>query len=239
MAAMLMRLLLLLLAGCVAQVNSVHEQAGAEYRDSSPLVFEPAQVDMGTVKEGEPAVSYLRLRNSGDRMLQIASVTASCGCTAVEPEERLLMPGAFTRLQVKIDTFAKQEGVRKWVQVTDSNGGTSRAWLTLKVVPNPHLAGSKRSIFDKPCATCHYDPARGKRSGAAIYRAVCSMCHGKQGQGGYAPRLAGHNDAALLGRLIADGTGGHYMPGFLRANGGPLDRAQIDALARWIVSLDD
>jgi len=206
---------------------------------SSELVFEPAEVDLGTVREGEPATGMLRLRNSGSTMLEIADVQTSCGCTAVTPEDRLLMPGSFTILRVSIDTFAKQDGVHKWVQVTDSLGNRSRATLTLKVMPNPHLAAAGRSIFDKPCASCHAEPARGKQTGAAIYAAVCAMCHGDRGQGGYAPKLAGHRDAALLRSLISNGTGAQYMPAFARSRGGPLEAGQISALSSWLVSLDD
>lgn len=237
-------LLLMLTGGCVATAVLAPPQApasapGRYAPPASELVFEPPELDMGSIREGQPARAVLRLRNSGSRMLEIADVQASCGCTTAVPQDRVLMPGDFTLLNVTIDTFAKQESVKKWVQVTDSLGHVSRATLRLRVIPNPHMALSGRSIFDKPCASCHADPARGKRTGPAIYAAVCSMCHGAKGQGAYAPRLAGHRDGGVLKALIANGTGGQYMPGFARHNGGPLDAEQISALSAWLVSLDD
>lgn len=237
--------LLLISGGCVATaVLAPPAPAGKAQSQSaagqpSDLVFEPSRVDMGTVREGEPATAVLRLRNAGQQMLEIADVQASCGCTTAEPQDRLLMPGAFTLLRVRVDTFAKQDGIQKTILVTDSLGHTARATLTLKVLPNAHMAMSGRSIFDKPCASCHYDPAIGKRSGAAIYAAVCAMCHGENGQGAYAPKLAGHRDPAALKALIANGVGNRHMPGFSRRAGGPLDSRQISALAAWLVSLDD
>ena len=237
-------LLLMLTGGCVATAVLAPAPApvsasGKRISPVSALVFEPAELDMGSVREGTSAKAVLRLRNSGQQMLEIADVQASCGCTTAVPQERVLMPGDFTLLNVTIDTFAKQENVKKWVQVTDSFGRVSRATLHLRVIPNPHMALSGRSIFDKPCASCHADPARGKQTGAAIYAAVCAMCHGGKGQGAYAPKLAGHRDAGVLRTLVANGTGGQYMPGFARHNGGPLDAQQISALSAWLVSLDD
>ncbi len=206
--------------------------------DASPLVFEPPEVDFGVVREGETAEGWLRIRNSGERMAQIAAIETSCGCTSAEPEARLLAPGAFTRLHVRIDAFAKRGEVQKRVELVDGDGRRSRALIRLRVLPSRHpsaLAG--RSLFAGECARCHAAPARGLRDGAALYRAVCAMCHGREGEGAYAPRIAGM-DAAALRALIANGTGKNAMPAFARARGGPLDDAQIAALAEWLSALD-
>ncbi len=204
----------------------------------SPLVFEPPEVDFGVVRDGEVAEGWLRIRNSGDRMAQIAAIETSCGCTSAEPEARLLAPGAFTRVHVRIDAFAKRGRVRKRVELIDGEGRRSRAVILLRVLPSRHpSARSGRSLFAGDCARCHAAPARGLRDGAAIYAAVCAMCHGKRGGGGYAPRIAGRNAAALRA-LIANGTGDDAMPAFAAARGGPLDAAQIAALAGWLSTLD-
>jgi len=221
---------LVVLQGCV--FSSV--AAGT----ASALVFEPQQLDMGEVMEGEKAESFLRIRNTGSTMAQIVDIQASCGCTLVEPESRLLMPGQFTRVRIEIDTFAKTNQVKKWIELTDGEGHKSRAWLLLKVRDNPHL-NTARSLFDGKCRTCHYEPARGKNTGAAIYQAVCAMCHGERGQGAYAPKLKGYDDVSALQDVIAQGTGSRHMPGFARAAGGPLDEKQLRLLADWILALDD
>ncbi|MDX8408156.1 MAG: c-type cytochrome [Mariprofundaceae bacterium] len=213
-------------------------QAVSEH-STSTLVFEPSELDMGTVKEGEKAVAHILIRNSGSKMENIVSMQTSCGCSVAEPEQRLLMPGAFTRATISIDTFAKQDEVKKWVELTDGQGRRSRAVLHLKVLPSPHMKADTRSIFDGKCATCHFDPAKGKESGPAIYQAVCSMCHGNNAAGAYAPSLHGHQDVTILGGLIAHGSGTRHMPGFALREGGPLDDKQIRALAEWLLTLDD
>ncbi|MFQ5581830.1 MAG: DUF1573 domain-containing protein [Mariprofundaceae bacterium] len=202
-------------------------------------MFEPAKVHMGTVMEGKEAATFLQLRNSGDQIVHIARVETSCGCTVAKPEQNSLPPGAFTRLKVQVDTFAKQAGVKKWIRVTDHEGRITTAWLTLDVRPNPHLKGASRSLFDAPCASCHALPAKGKRSGESIYTAVCAMCHGQEAQGAYAPALTGWKDGEVLSEIISHGTGTRHMPGFSEEVGGPLSTEQIRTLRQWLISLDE
>jgi len=215
------------------------EAGRSDGQTSSALVFEPDHVDMGSVKEGEDAVVFIRVRNTGDVMANIAAVETSCGCSVAEPEQRLLMPGAFTHIKVVVDTFAKQGDAKKWVQLIDDTGHRSKAWLSLNVQPNPHLLVASRSIFKGKCAACHYDTAKGQIKGPAIFKAVCSMCHGEQAQGATGPSLRHHKHADLLAGLIANGTGSHHMPGFALAKGGPLTDEQITELSKWLSKLDE
>jgi len=229
----------LALAAC-KQVQSSQVVSSAEkFMSDSVLVFEPSHIDLGSVKEGEDATGFLRVRNAGDRMANIVAVETSCGCSVAEPEQRLLMPGDFTRIKIVVDTFAKQGDAKKWVQLTDDAGHRSRAWVSLHVQPNPHLDGSSRSIFQGKCAACHYEPAKGKVSGADIYQAVCAMCHGRDRGGISGPSLQHHKDAAVLVTVIANGIGSQHMPGFAVDKGGPLSAEQIAALSQWLSTLDE
>ncbi|MFQ5345825.1 MAG: DUF1573 domain-containing protein [Mariprofundus sp.] len=205
----------------------------------SALMFEPDHVDFGAVKEGEEVIGYMRVRNAGNSMRNIVAVETSCGCSVAEPEQRLLMPGDFTRIKVVVDTFAKQGAARKWVMLTDDAGHHSKAWLTLHVQPNPHLDASARSIFQGKCAACHYEPARGKVAGAEIYQAVCAMCHGSEREGVSGPSLKYHRDRKVLEAVIANGVGSQHMPGFALDQGGPLTAAQISTLSQWLSTLDE
>jgi len=189
--------------------------------------------------EGEKISAHVLIRNTGDSNNQIVKIESSCGCTSVEPDTRLLPAGAFTTLHIKIDSFGKRGDVKKSIVLTDQWGNQSTAWVHLHVKANPHAMNEQRSLFDGACGRCHFDPAQGKQTGAAIYAAVCVMCHGANAQGAYAPKLAGRHDLTVLKTLIEHGTGTHHMPAFARKQGGPLDAMQINALSRWIISLDD
>jgi len=207
--------------------------------ESKGLVFDPMELDMGTVLEGEKATATLLIRNNGEGLAQIVKVDSSCGCTTVEPETRMLLAGAFTPLHVEVDTFGKLGDIRKSITMTDQYGNQSTAWLSLHVKMNPHAMGKNRSIFDGKCAACHAEPARGKLMGLEIYAAVCVMCHGVGAKGAYAPSLLAIDDEDGLSALIANGTGTHHMPAFAKEKGGPLSVEQVSALAKWIISLDE
>jgi len=202
------------------------------------LHVQPEILDMGTVKEGEEARGTLFVRNNSDATITITDVQSSCGCTVVEPKSRVLAPGAFTELEVTIDSTVKQGDVKKSVQVTDSAGNVAKAILKLHVIENPHLVREGRGLFDGKCAACHVDPVQGKKTGKAIYDAACLMCHGEEASGAYAPALTGYEDLTALQYLISHGTGSPQMPGFSKKQGGPLTQKQVLILSKWLLSLD-
>jgi mono/diheme cytochrome c family protein len=209
------------------------------YAEPLPLLhLQPEVLDMGSVKEGEEATGTLFIRNNSDTTITITDVQTSCGCTVAEPKSKILAPGAFTELEVTIDSTVKKGEVKKSIRVTDSLGHVAKATLKLTVEENPHLIRNGRGIFDGKCAACHFDPVVGKEGGRTIYDAACAMCHGELAKGAYAPALRGHDDVTALQYVIAQGTGSPQMPGFAIDAGGPLTQKQISILSRWLLSLD-
>ena len=233
-------LFLVSLAAGIAACATGSRRAQVAAAPSKPmpvLMFQPHTLDLGRVTEGKTASGDLILRNNGNVPLIITDIQTSCGCTTGMLDERLLPPGGFTMMHVRVDTFAKRGQVKKQLWVSDGQGHTATAILRLTVRRNPHMALSGRSLFDAPCASCHAAPARGKATGPEIFAAVCAMCHGANAKGGYAPSLRGARDAAVLAKTISEGAGNHYMPAFAKSRGGPLGRDQVRALSRWLASL--
>jgi len=222
--------LLFLLLAFASSVNAA---------DELPLLhLQPETLDMGTVKEGEEAKGTLFIRNNSDAFITIVDVQTSCGCTAAEPKEKILAPGAFTELVVTTDTTIKQGDVVKEVTVIDSAGHVAKSKVKMKVVENPHLDRTGRGLFNGKCAACHFDPVQGKVTGREIYDAACVMCHGENGKGAYAPAVSGYEDETALHALIANGTGSSSMPGFAKEHGGPLTKEQVHVLSEWLLSLE-
>ncbi|HKJ63226.1 MAG TPA: DUF1573 domain-containing protein [Hyphomicrobiales bacterium] len=235
---LLLMLLVPMFVGCAEPESGQVSESEAVPASLPLLHLQPSTLDMGTVKEGEEAKATLFIRNNSNDTITIVDVQTSCGCTVAEPASKIIAPGGFTTLEVRTDTTIKQGDVKKWVQVTDSTGRTARSILTMKVTENPHLMRDGKGLFSGKCAACHYDPVQGKKSGREIYAAACSMCHGENGKGAYAPKLTAIDDASTLKQLISNGTGTPQMPGFARAQGGPLSKTQVDTLSRWLLSLD-
>jgi len=222
-------------ASCTPSPSNDH---GQTITHGSPLVIQPAHMDMGEVVEGKEAKATLFLRNTGSLPVHISKVESSCGCTAVTSETRELAPGGFTPLHVRVDTTGKRGLVKKNITVFDSQGRKAQAWLTLRVKPNPHMGAIKgKGIFDGKCASCHAEPAKGKMQGDAIYQAVCAMCHGEKAGGAYAPVLRGRG-AASISFVLKNGLG-RQMPAFAKKRSGPLSQAQIDSVSAWLSKLDE
>jgi Protein of unknown function (DUF1573)/Cytochrome C oxidase, cbb3-type, subunit III len=231
-----MCIFLLMLTACV---DGSGKKVDLPAMESGGLVFDPVELDMGTVLEGEKATATLLIRNNSHDFSQIVRIESSCGCTTAEPESRMLAAGAFTSLHVEVDTFGKRGDIQKSITMTDQKGRQSTVRLSLHVKNNSHAMNENRSIFDGECASCHFDPAKGKLTGEEIYAAVCVMCHGLEASGAYAPSLRGFHKLDVLSELIANGTGTQHMPAFSQEKGGPLSLQQVSTLSKWIISLDE
>ncbi|GJQ61522.1 MAG: hypothetical protein SCALA702_05750 [Melioribacteraceae bacterium] len=73
--------------------------------------------DFGDVNEGEKVKHDFTLLNSGDDVLVIERVTASCGCTAAKPAVDSLKPGESTSLEVVFNTSRRSGLQKKYVYI--------------------------------------------------------------------------------------------------------------------------
>jgi len=224
------------LAGC-----SLHEQTAMPAEVNTAVLpalhIQPAVLDLGDIPEGKTVRASFIIRNNTNQTIELTDIQASCGCTVAAPDSYVIAPGTFTRLQVSVDTTAKQQHIKKTVYIRDSLGHQAVAKLTFNVVANPHASpGKPKGIFDGECASCHFEPLLGVRAPAKLFAVGCAMCHGKDGTGGYAPALKHYPSLQALKHIIRQGVGKPQMPGFSQENGGPLTEEQIDSLARWLAA---
>lgn len=91
--------------------------------------------DLGNIKEGQVVEVNYRFKNSGDKPLIIAGVTASCGCTVPEKPEKPIAPGQEDVIKAKFDSKGRPKGEnRKDVFVTANTKPESSIQLSFKVV---------------------------------------------------------------------------------------------------------
>lgn len=91
--------------------------------------------DLGNIKEGQVVEVSYRFKNSGDKPLIIAGVTASCGCTVPEKPEQPIAPGQEDVIKAKFDSKGRPKGEnRKDVFVTANTKPESSIQLSFKVV---------------------------------------------------------------------------------------------------------
>jgi len=83
-------------------------------------------VTLPTAKEGDPVNVSWRFKNTGDKPLVVANVSASCGCTVPEKPEEPIAPGAEGVIKAKFDSKGKKGHNEKHVTV-DANTKPSRS----------------------------------------------------------------------------------------------------------------
>jgi len=208
------------------------------------ISFDHDQYDFGLVEEGKKIEHTFKVTNTGNSLLNIKSSFASCGCTVPKIYKKHLYPHETTDLKVVIDTAMKMGNLTKLVYVISDDPVHYTTTLKLLLqIKDPHIGmGSniKAKIFsDSHCVSCHVNRGQG-RTGRDLFLADCAMCHGFDAQGVTKPSLIG---PSLLGpyenpffkshirNVISQGSKTHpSMPGFLKANGGPLSQSQIDSI---------
>ena len=82
--------------------------------------------DQGKVKEGKQVEVSFRFKNTGDKSLVIANVTASCGCTVPEKPEKPVAPGEEGVIKAKFDSNGRKGMNDKHISV-DANTKPSRS----------------------------------------------------------------------------------------------------------------
>jgi hypothetical protein len=88
----------------VAVVALMAAAAAAEERAAPRIRIEPDSFDFGNTLPDKILRKDFSIRNFGDAVLLIESVSTTCGCTAALPEERRVEPGGSTLLRVTFET---------------------------------------------------------------------------------------------------------------------------------------
>ena len=232
------------LAGCGKAAPTVPTiEADALRHELGTVAFES-----GTVND------QFTLTNRGQKPLVIHKVEASCGCTTADLDKDTLATGESTQLDVKLDTQLKLGPVEKTIDVFSNDPNKPKLTLTLlaDVVASPMkghsaevngmVAASAKNplaLFQGDCKRCHVDRGLGK-TGQALFVADCAMCHGVKAEGGVAPGLLSgdytkQSHVDYIRGVIANGAANNpSMPGFSKANEGPLSESQIDSLVKYL-----
>jgi hypothetical protein len=85
------------------------------------IVVNPIEYDFGTVTRGEKVKNDFLVTNTGDDLLTIIDVKASCGCTAALPEKTELEPGESTKIKVEFNSTGRSGHQVKYITVTSND----------------------------------------------------------------------------------------------------------------------
>jgi hypothetical protein len=236
-------------AACSAAAES--EVVVVSPREETALAFDTTSKTY-TAKPGEESCAFhFQVKNTSEKEVVINQVRTSCGCTIAKlPSQPWhIMPGAGGEITLVMDLRGKTGTIIKTATI---DLPTSFKELTIVVMvpdisalPNPNRIMNqqiatldRQAIFKNECADCHAVPTRGQM-GPALYTAACAICHDSKHRASSVPdlhALSHPTDSDFWREMVTHGKPKTMMPGFARAEGGPLTGAQIDSLVAYLAS---
>ena len=122
-------------------------------QDPAPLapkiVCDEIVYDFGERDNTETLEHHYLIRNEGSLSLEIRGVRATCGCTAVKPQDDLVPPGGETKIQVRLDLRGRSGMQIKTISVLSNDPLTpqlnlqmrGQALQALRAQPSPLFFG--------------------------------------------------------------------------------------------------
>jgi mono/diheme cytochrome c family protein len=217
------------------------------------LVFD-AETKQYNAQPGETVAPFtFNLTNVWTNEITIVQVRASCGCTTVKlpPTPWHIPPGGSGSVGARVNLAGKTGLITKNLTFLTSVGNRI---VTLKVNIPPagtnlaamspadrkaamiRAAADPQAIFKGDCAKCHVDKGA-KALGQNLYAADCGICHESSHRDSAVPDLHAMKQPANLEywkAMITFGKPHTMMPGFARAQGGPLSDEQIASLSAYL-----
>jgi Protein of unknown function (DUF1573) len=96
--------------------------------------FDTQQFDFGTIPENIIVNHSFKLTNSGKSDLYIRKVSASCGCTAVQPLKTKIMPGDSTEIKAVFNPKGREGNQKKAITVVTNDPKKSKTVLWISAV---------------------------------------------------------------------------------------------------------
>jgi hypothetical protein len=105
----------------------------AEQLANAPVLsVDDPEFQFGTITQGEKVEHTYVLTNSGKSDLYIRKVSASCGCTAVQPEKTVIAPGESVNIKTVFNSAGKVGNQNKTVTIITNDPRKSKMILWVK-----------------------------------------------------------------------------------------------------------
>lgn len=96
--------------------------AAASVAAAPRIACEDAVYDFGRLAAESPETSHtFTLRNDGDDPLELGEIVSGCGCAVARLENRILMPGATTSLEIRLNLRGRAGRLEKEVTVRSND----------------------------------------------------------------------------------------------------------------------
>lgn len=102
-----------------------------QMKKAPKIVFDKTSHNFGKLNSGQVVTTVFEFKNEGKEDLIIRKSKASCGCTATEPDKKLLKPGETAKLTVTFNTSGKHGHESKTISVISNDPVNSTVVLTI------------------------------------------------------------------------------------------------------------
>ena len=96
------------------------------------LSVDDTEFKFGKINQGEKVEHEYVIKNSGKSNLLIRKVKASCGCTAVQPEKKVIAPGESVKIKTVFNSAGKVGNQNKTVTIITNDPKKSKLILWVK-----------------------------------------------------------------------------------------------------------
>ena len=125
--------------------------APAFAQDAPPMapriVCDEPVYDFGTAENSGTIEHHYVVRNDGNLTLEIQSVRATCGCTAVSPEKNIVAPGEETKITARFDLRGRTGMQIKTIFVQSNDPQTPTLNLQLRGTATQALRAQPATLF--------------------------------------------------------------------------------------------
>ncbi len=101
---------------------------------SAKAEFDSHEHNFGTISDKDIVEHTFHLKNTGKSDLYIRKVTASCGCTAVQPSKTTIAPGDSTEIKAVFNAGGRQGNQKKAITVITNDPRHSRSVLWINAL---------------------------------------------------------------------------------------------------------
>ncbi len=107
------------------------ELSEEELADAPDIEIDNRVFDFGEMKQGEKVSHDFKLTNKGKSNLILRKIRASCGCTAIEPEKKVIAPGESTKIVAEFNSRGMSGRQNKSVTIYSNDPKKSTLLLRL------------------------------------------------------------------------------------------------------------
>ncbi|NLG35991.1 MAG: DUF1573 domain-containing protein [Lentisphaerae bacterium] len=111
------------------------------------IVCDQTVYDFGQRDNSEVVEHHYVIRNEGSLSLEIRGVRATCGCTAVKPEQNVIPPGGETKIQVRLNLSGRSGMQIKTVTVQSNDPETPNLTLQIRGTATQPLRIQPATLF--------------------------------------------------------------------------------------------